>query len=264
MKQCCSEGPALPSPAPPRMHRERKACKVILLIIKELQLPPAWVNDKPWHEFNTCKYVIRRTTVMWHGKLGKDNLEVFLHPFDQQLSPYFRIFIWHWFWFFSSPIIFFVLPTTWVFDDILIFMEKTSVTNPGYQLQHIKWAAAVKLRKHLFSLKKCWFENMGEGKRCAVRVCPHAESLLTYIEDRAEWEVFSINVFVSCRKKYFWQIETWLGNGQSYKFPDWKTVGTKFPEHLSLLSFWKINFIISFQLMHFVWKLKIIHMKLDH
>lgn len=204
--QCCSEGPALPSPAPPRMHRERKACKVILLIIKELQIPPAWVNDKPWHEINICKYGIRRTAVMWHGKPGKDNLEVFLHPFDQRLSPYFWILICHCFWFFSPPVIFFVLPMIfwfwwWGFDDTFIFMEKTLVTNPGNELQNIKWAAAVKLRKHLFSLKKCWFENIGERKRCAVRVCPHAESLLTYIEGRDEWEFFSINVFVSWRKK---------------------------------------------------------------
>lgn len=28
---------------------------------------------------------------------------------------------------------------------------KTLVANPGYQLQHIKWAAAVKVRKHLLS-----------------------------------------------------------------------------------------------------------------
>lgn len=49
---------------------------------------------------------------------------------------------------------------------------------------------------------------MGERKRCAVRVCPHAESLLTYIEGRAEWEFSSINAFFFFRKKYVIQTET--------------------------------------------------------
>lgn len=49
---------------------------------------------------------------------------------------------------------------------------------------------------------------MREGKRCAVRVCPHAESLLTYIEGRAEWEFSSISVYCFCRKIYFKQMET--------------------------------------------------------
>lgn len=54
---------------------------------------------------------------------------------------------------------------------------------------------------------------MGERKRCAVRVCPHVESLLTYIEGRAEWEFSSINAFfffsgknILYRQKHDWEM----------------------------------------------------------
>lgn len=157
---------------------------------------------------------------MWHEKLGKDNFEVFLHPFDQRLYLYFRIFIWYCFGFFSLPVIFFVLLMIWGFDDILIFMEKILVTNPGYQPQHIKWAAAVKVRKHLFSFKKIAdLKTWERGKDALSRSAPI--QIIIDLHRRQSWvRVFQYKYFCFLQGKYFWQTETWLGNGQSYKFPD--------------------------------------------
>lgn len=77
--------------------------------------------------------------------------------------------------------------------------DKSRIPTSAY-----KMSSSSKGQKTSFQFKKnCWFKNMGERKRCVVKVCPHAESLLTYIEDRAEWEFSSINVFGFCRKNIF-------------------------------------------------------------
>lgn len=125
-------------------------------------------------------------------------------------------------------------------------------------------SSSSKTQKTSFQFKKMLiWEHRRKEKMCCQGLPPCR--IITDLHRRQRWvRVFQYQCFCFLKEKKNWQIETWVGNGQSYKFPDWKPLGTKFPDHLSVYSFWKINFIISFQFMHFVWKLKIIHIKLDH